>query len=345
VFPHEAALSAARRIGQVVTASGKTRQREGGSTVVTSARLVEHGKPLQVEDVPLPEAGAGEVRVELRFGGVNPVDRYTAAGRTAPDGPLPRTLGAEASGYVDGKPVLVAGAGLGARRDGVWAAAAVVPETAVVPVPDGLDLDVAAVAGIAGLTAYHVVELAGVGANDRVLVLGAAGGVGLPVVSYAASIGATVWGQTGNEKKKDAITSYGAERAIVVGDAASLADAVADLRPTVVVDPLGAQFTGAAMGALQVHGRHVIFGTSAGAEGTLNIQVLYRNGISVLGYAGLQLGDDERRSGLQKTLAVLADGRMRIPIDRTVRLHDVNTAFDLLASRAVTGKIVLDLQG
>lgn len=312
--------------------------------MVTSARLVEHGKPLQVEDVPLREPGDGEVRVELRFGGVNPVDRYTAAGRAAPDGPLPRTLGGEASGYLDGKPVLVAGAGLGARRDGVWAAAAVVPETAVVPVPDGLDLDVAAVAGIAGLTAYHVVELARVGANDRVLVLGAAGGVGLPVVSYAASMGATVWGQTGNENKKDAITSYGAERAIVA-DAASLADAIAELRPTVVVDPLGAQFTGAAMGALQVHGRHVIFGTSAGAEGTLNIQVLYRNGISVLGYAGLQLGDDERRSGLQKTLAVLADGRMRIPIDRTVRLHDVNTAFDLLAVRAVTGKIVLDLQG
>lgn len=59
------------------------------------------------------------MRVELEFGGVNPVDTYVAAGRVNPDGLLPRTLGGEAAGVVDGRPVLVAGEGLGVARDGV----------------------------------------------------------------------------------------------------------------------------------------------------------------------------------------------------------------------------------
>src|SRR4051794_15161097 len=107
--------------------------------MVPAARLHRHGKPLRVEDVDLPDPGEGEVRVELRFAGVNPVDRYAAEGRVAADAPLPRTLGGEGSGLLDGTPVLVTGGGVGTIRDGVWAGAAVVPETAVVPLPDGVD--------------------------------------------------------------------------------------------------------------------------------------------------------------------------------------------------------------
>src|SRR5687767_8161493 len=106
--------------------------------MVKAARLHDHETPLSVEEVRLPSPEAGEVRVELAFAGVNPIDSYVAQGRVAPDGPLPRTLGGEASGHVDGRPVLVSGAGLGSTRDGVWASAANVPATAVVPLPDGV---------------------------------------------------------------------------------------------------------------------------------------------------------------------------------------------------------------
>jgi len=146
---------------------------------VRAARLHEHGKPLVVESVELPRPGEDELVVELEFGGVNPIDTYTAQGRVAPDGRLPRTLGGEASGAVDGRRVLVAGEGLGSGRDGVWAKAAVVPRAAVVELPDGAGSREAAAMGVAGLTAWNVVhELGGVSAEDRVLVLGPPAGSG-----------------------------------------------------------------------------------------------------------------------------------------------------------------------
>jgi NADPH2:quinone reductase len=307
-----------------------------------AARLVAHGAPLRSESVDLPTPAAGEVLVDLSFAGMNPVDRYMAEGRVAPDGPLSRTLGGEASGHLDGRPVLVAGGGLGASRDGVWAEAAVVPRSAVVALPDGIDLKAAAALGVAGLTAWKVVDLGGVGADDRVLVLGASGGVGLPIVSLAASRGATVWGQTGDEQKTDAVRAQGAAQ-VVVCDADGLAGAVGDYEPTVVIDPLGDGFTRAALGCLAVGGRHVIFGTSAGAAIDLDLQQLYRSSRRLLGYGGFQLGEGERREGLRETIAAFADGRLRIVVDRTFPLADVTAAMEAMGDRSTVGKIILEL--
>lgn len=311
--------------------------------MASAARLIEHGRPLEVREVELAEAGPGERLVELHFAGVNPVDRYVAEGAVAPDGPLPRTLGGEGSGWLDGRAVLVCGEGLGARRDGVWAEAAVVPDSAIFELPPGVDPAAAAAMGIAGLTAWHVVGMADVGPEDRVLVLGAAGGVGLPVVSLASSLGAVVWGQTGQAEKADAIRAMGAAEA-VVADAGTLTAAVAELRPTAVFDPLGGGFTAAALAAMRPYGRLVLFGTSAGPDASLDLRHVYRNGIRILGYGGLMLTSEQRREGLQGALAALADGRLRIGIGEELPLERVNEALALLADRRVTGKVVLALR-
>jgi len=325
------------------TPSPERSQQMSQDSTARAGRLIEHGRPLVIEPVTLPEPSEGEVRVELRYGGVNPVDRYTAEGRVAPDGPLPRTLGAEATGVLDGRQVLVAGEGLGARRDGVWAQAAVVPEAAVLELPDGVSLRDAAAMGVAGLTAWKVVsELARVCAEDRVLVLGASGGVGSMIVSLAASTGARVWGQTGSERKAGGIREDGAERAVVAGPE-QLADAVREFEPTVVIDPLGDGFLAPAVEVIALRGRIVSYGTSAGAEVRINLQTLYRKMVSLLGYGGMQLTRDERREGLGQALAALADGRLRVRIDRTLALDQVNEAFALLERREVQGKVLLEL--
>src|SRR5260370_22198818 len=72
-----------------------------------AARLVEHGKPLEIQDVDLREPGPDEVVVELLFAGINPIDRSLAEGRVAPHAPLPRTLGSEGTGRLEGQPGLV----------------------------------------------------------------------------------------------------------------------------------------------------------------------------------------------------------------------------------------------
>ena len=93
--------------------------------------MTEYGAPLLAESVELREPGPDEFLVKMAFGGVNPVDRYGATGHAAKDGPVPRTLGTEGSGTVDGKPVLVHGIGVGTKRDGLWASAAIVPKRSV----------------------------------------------------------------------------------------------------------------------------------------------------------------------------------------------------------------------
>ncbi len=292
----------------------------------------------------LPPPGDGEVRVQLRYGGVNPIDRYLAQGLVGAEGPLPRTLGGEAAGTIeDGTAVLVAGEGLGSSRDGVWADEAVVPVAAVHELPEGVEVREAAAIGIAGLTAWQVVrELAAVRAQDRVLVLGAAGGVGSIIVSLAAAVGATVWGQTGSVEKALLIERQGAART-VVGGPQELLSALADLKPTVVFDPLGGDFVGVAVEALVPRGRLVSFGTSAGAEVSFDMQTLYRNMLTVLGYSGMQLRTEERRRGLGAALAALRDGQLRVPVGEVLALEEVNEAFSRLEQRQVQGKLLLEL--
>lgn len=311
---------------------------------VRAARLKMHGKPLHIMEVELREPREDEELVELLFGGVNPVDRYVAEGRVAADRMLPRTLGAEASGTVQGRRVLVSGEGLGSLRDGVWAEAAVVPRAAVIDLPEGVEPHHAAAMGIAGLTAWEVVhELGKVTAEDRVLVLGASGGVGTIIVSLARSIGATVWGQAGSPEKADVIEQMGAARAIVTGPD-ELARIVAELEPTIVFDPLGDGFLAASIEALAIHGRMINFGTSAGADVRFNLQALYRKGLSLLGYAGGQLGRERRRAGLEQALDALRAGSLRVHVDDVLPLEDVNTAFQRLTERKVKGKLILDLR-
>ena len=309
----------------------------------TAARLVKHGAPLRVEEVNLPEPGEDEVVVDLAFAGVNPVDRYGALGRVALDGPLPRTLGTEASGRVNGRPVVVGGHGLGTRSDGLWATQAVVPVESLIDVPEGVLLEHAAAMGVAGATAWQTVtEVARVTRDDQVLVLGASGGVGSIAVSVARALGATVWGQTGTTDKVDWVHARGADRVVTAG-ADTLVEAVRELRPTVVIDPLGDGFFGAAVEALAERGRLVIFGTSAGDRGDVPLQSLYRKGLTVYGYGGLLDNDETRAHHVAEALKAARDGRLEVVVDRVMPLAQVNEAFALLAERRIQGKLVLDL--
>lgn len=311
----------------------------------TAARLVEHGRPLRVEAVDLPDPRGDEVLVEMRYAGVNPIERYGVEGTVAPDAPVPRTIGSEGAGMVDGRPVVVRGQGLGTTRDGLWASAAVVPRATLFDVPDGVPLEQAAAVGVAGATAWQTVtEYAGVSAQDRVLVLGATGGVGSIIVPLAKAAGAVVWGQTSQTERRDFVAGRGADHVVVSG-ADGLADAVSELRPTVVFDPLGDEFTGQAITAIAPHGRLVIFGTSADPNGAVPLRALYRGGITIRGYAGLMSSDQEIAAAMRQLLDQIADGRLDIPIERVLPLAEVNDAIGLLAGRQVMGKVVLDLAG
>jgi NADPH2:quinone reductase len=310
-----------------------------------AVRLLRHGEPLAVEEVELPEPGPDEVLLEVAYAGVNPVDRYTALGRVAPDGPLPRTLGSEASGVVNGRAVVVNGHGLGAGRDGLWAERAVVPAAAVVDLPEGADLLQASTMGVGGRTAWRTtVDLAETGPGDRVLVLGASGGVGSLIVSLAGHLGATVWGHTGNAEKADWVRRRGADAVVVAGDGAELAsdDELRRFAPTVVLDNLGGSYTGACAELAAPGARLVLYGTSAAGSGELPLQALYRKGLRLLGYGGLIENAESARAGIVNALRALAEGRLEVPVDAVLGLEEANEAFERLVERRVRGKLVLD---
>jgi NADPH:quinone reductase len=309
---------------------------------VTAARLVQHGQRLQIQDAEIPDPGGDEVVLRVVYSGVNPVDIYAARGHVASDAPIPRTLGTEGAGTVDGRQVVARGYGIGTARDGLWATEAVVPRAALIDIPDGVDMRAAAAMGVAGVTAWRTVtELAKVRADDRVLVLGASGGVGSIIVSIAKSVGASVAGQTSSEDNAEWIMERGADR-VVVTDAPTLAAATVHLRPTVVFDGLGGGFTGGAVEALQPRGRLVLFGTSAGPEGQVPLQSIYRKGVTVHGYAGMLDPDEDINTDIRRSLDALAAGSFSVPIDTAMPLDQVNEAFDRIQRRAVRGKVVLD---
>jgi NADPH2:quinone reductase len=309
-----------------------------------AARLLQHGMDLSVEDVDLAEPDRDEIIVDMAYGGMNPVDRYRALGRVAADAELPRTLGNEGSGTVDGRRVLVRGYGLGTTRDGLWASHTVVPSAALIDLPEGVELAEAAAMGVAGVTAWRVItEKAQVTSEDRVLVLGASGGVGSIALSAAHAIGATVWGQTTNQDKSEWISERGADR-VLVSDADSLGKEADELRPTVVIDPLGDGYTGAGIELLEPHGRLVIFGTSADSQGDVPLQTFYRKGLTMYGYAGLIESDVVLAARITEAVNALRDQRLEVVVDRILPLDEVNDGLTLLAEQSLQGQLLLDLR-
>ena len=307
-----------------------------------AVRLHEFGKPLQLDEVDEPVPGEGEALLEVAYAAVNPLDVWVTRGSFGSATPLPLVPGVEATGHLDGRPVLVRGAGLGVSRDGLYRKRANVPAKAAVPLPEDLDLAQAAALGVAGLTAWRVArDLAPVGPDDRVLVLGASGGVGSLVVQLAKGAGATVWGQTSNEAKADFVAGDGADRAVVAPTGAALRAALGEDRPTVVFDALGGEFTAAAVGALAPKGRLVIYGTSSDPEATLNLRELYRKGTTVLTYTGLQDPPEQAADALRRLFAELGAGRLKVTIDDVLALEDAAEAHRRIVEREVRGKLLL----
>lgn len=307
-----------------------------------AARVHAFGEELRLDDVPEPEPGPGEALLEVQFASVNPLDVWVTRGTVAGGRqPLPFVPGSEASGEIDGRPVLVRGGGLGVARDGLYRERASVPAEAVTPVPSGLGLDIAAGLGVAGATAWMLVhEVARVGAEDRVLVLGASGGVGSLVVQLARSAGATVWGQTTSPDKAAFVTGLGAERA-VVATADELAAAASGLEPTVVVDPLADGYTVAAIEALSPFGRLVLYGASAGERAEVDLRALYRKSVQLLTYSGTIEPAERNRAATERALEAAARGELVVNVDEVLPLERAAEAHRRIVERRVRGKLLL----
>jgi NADPH2:quinone reductase len=308
---------------------------------VKAARIHEFGGTLRIDDTPEPSPGDGEVVVDVRFAGVNPLDVWVTQGTVAGGSQrLPFVPGVEAVGDLDGRPVLVHGGGLGTSRDGLYRERAAVPVAAIRDVPENVDPRQAAGIAVTGPTAWRLVhDVTHVGPEDRVLVLGASGGVGSLAVQLVKAAGATVCGQSSTEQKAEFVREIGADR-VVVASAPELEDQVAGFEPTVVLDPLADGFTTAAVRAIQPFGRIALFGASAGSTVEFDLRALYRKSVQLLTYSGTIEPEERLGEAIGHVLHALAAGDLRAAVE-VLPLGDAAVAHARIMERRVRGKLVL----
>lgn len=308
-----------------------------------AARLHTIGGSLQLDTIDDPEANDGEVVVDMAYASVNPLDVWVTQGSVgAASANLPWIPGTEGTGFLDGQPVLVRGGGIGVLRPGVYAERAVVPQAAITPLRADRHMAQIAALGVAGVTAWNAVHVHGkITADDRVVVLGASGGVGSLAVQLAKATGATVWGQSSNADKVGNVLSDGADH-VVVGDHVGLAEKMSELSPTVILDALGGAYSPAAINALVAGGRLIVYGTSAGEMVELNMRTLYRKGLTVSGYTGLIEPPAQAAKVMSDLLIMVDEGSIRIGVEE-VGLGDAAEAHRRILERRVVGKLVLDV--
>jgi NADPH:quinone reductase len=308
-----------------------------------AARLHTIGGSLQLDELPDPEPRPGEQLVDIAYASVNPLDVWITQGTVgAAAANLPWIPGTEASGHVDGRPVLVRGGDIGVVRQGTYCTTMAVPGDWLLPVSGEIDLQQVAALPVAGITAWMCLHgRAQIGALDRLLILGASGGVGAVAIQLAKAVGATVWGQTGSPNKVDGITANGADN-VVITDADGLEAAIVEFEPTVILDSLGGPYTDAAVASIANKGRLVVFGTSNDQQVSINLRRLYRKGVSLLGYSGLTDTAEDQRSVIETLLAMMAAGSLRIPVGDVLPLADAAEAHARILERRVEGKILLD---
>jgi NADPH2:quinone reductase len=205
-----------------------------------------------------------------------------------------------------------------------------------------VEFDQAAGLGVAGDTAWRLVhELGQITGADRVLVLGASGGVGSLVVQLAEGAGAEVWGQTTDPEKASFIRELGAAN-VLVTDQDGLAGAAAPLEPTVAVDPLANGYTTALVATMQPRGRILLYGASAGPVAErVDFRLLYRKAVSILTYSGTIESAERLREGMVHALEAAARGDLRVPIDAVLALEQAQEAHDRIRARKVRGKLLL----
>jgi putative PIG3 family NAD(P)H quinone oxidoreductase len=305
---------------------------------------------------PTPEPGTGEVRVRVRYAGMNPADANQRAGRyPAPPGSPPDIPGLEVSGTIEAVGPGVVSRRLGERVFGLiggggLADRVIVHERCVAPVPDTLgDVEAAAVPE-AFVTAHDAVRTRGrLTAGETLLAHGAGGGVGSAAIQIALAGGSRAIGVVRSDAVAAAVEGLGAE---VVRDAgfadAALAATDGD-GVDVVLETVGGPHLEGDLRALAMRGRIVIVGVGSGASAELSL-------IGLMGRRGELHGTLLRSRSLEdKALAIraferellpaLAAGRVRPLIDSTFPAERFAEAFDRLEGRGKTGKVLLDFGG
>jgi NADPH2:quinone reductase len=315
---------------------------------------------LSVGELPDPKPGRGEVLLEIKVAEVNYPDMLVVAGEYQVRPPLPFSPGKAGAGVVCAVGEGVTRVGVGDRVSvqvefGTYAEKLVAPAANVCRMPAGVDFATGAALGLAYQTAHFaLVDRARMQPGERVLVLGASGGIGVASVQLAKALGAStviagVLGATNAQIARDA----GADVILELGGA-DLKDSLRnDVRGAtdgrgadIVIDPVGGEAAAAALRALAWRGRMVIVGFASGKIPTIQANYLLLKNIEVV---GLQWSDYRERDPAwvarvqDELFRFCSAGRIKPHISRTFPLHEFKEALALLRDGKAQGKVLLQI--
>jgi len=315
-------------------------------------RVTRTGQAPDMAEIDRPEPGPGQIRVRIAACGLNFADLLMIKGEYQDTPAPPFTLGMEVSGVVEALGEGVTLPALGTRvavfaGQGGLAEHGVFEAARAVPIPDAMPFDQAAGFLVAyGTSHLALTHRAGLQPGERLLVLGAAGGVGLTAVELGAGMGAEVIAVARGADKLAVARDAGAQHTLD-SDTDDIRMAVKALGGAdVVYDAVGGAAFDAALRATRPEGRILTIGFASGTVPQIPANLLLVKNISVMGlYWGgyLKFAPDVLTASLSELMALYAAGRIKPHVGATYPLDRAAEALDLLRSRQSTGKVVVTM--
>ena len=313
---------------------------------------------LRVAELSLPDPGPGEVKVAVRAAGVNFPDVLIIQRKYQVQPELPFTPGAEIAGVVTQVGPRVEGMGVESVRPGDRVAAicslggfaeeVIVPAQACVSLPPSIGFEPAAAFLLAYGTVWHALrDRAKMQEGETLLVLGAAGGVGLAAIDVGKAMGARVIAAASSPEKLAVCRSYGADE-VIDYQVEDLRGAIARLTgkqgPDVVFDPVGGPFAEPTFRSIAWGGRYLVIGFANGDIPSLPLNLPLLKGASLVGVfwgAYTKREPERNREAVAEMVAWIGEGRLRPLVSRTYTLDQAPQALEDMAARKVVGKVVI----
>jgi len=322
---------------------------------VNAVLCTQFGPPdlLEFKEVPSPAAAPGQVVVSVKAAGVNFPDVLIIENKYQFKPPLPFSPGSELAGVVTAVGEGVDNVSVGQRvmaftTYGAFAEEVAIDAGRVLPIPDAMTFTTAAALLLTYGTMDHALRDRGrLRAGETVLVLGAAGGIGLASIEIAKAVNARVIACASSDDKLRVCREHGADEVINY--------ATEDLRERiktltagrgvdVIVDPVGGPFTEPALRSIAWRGRFLVVGFAAGEIPRIPLNLVLLKGCEIV---GVFWGDFTRREPhvFAESVAQLgtwfAEGKVRPHVSETFPLARAADAIRTLASRGAIGKVVV----
>lgn len=323
----------------------------------------EFGPPekLVIEEVASPEPAAGQVVIDVHAAAVNFPDVLIIQNKYQFKPPLPFSPGGEVAGVVravgEGVKMLKVGDRvIGSCGHGGYVEELALPETSCIPVPDEMDLETAsAIVLTYGTSHYALKDRAHLKSGETLLVMGAAGGVGLAAVELGRAMGARVIAAASTPEKLEICRQHGADATLLYPSGEldkdqqrAFTDQIKEVAGgegvDVIYDPVGSSYAEPALRAIAWEGRYLVIGFAAGNIPAIPLNLALLKSCQIVGvfWGAFTVRDPaHNKENLREIMTMYRNGQIKPHISARYPLEQAAEALNQMAGRQVTGKVIL----